>query len=868
MGSATAQKRRMGIWTILAIATVLAVIIGLFIFFALYDPDGGRSRPPSVPGDIVPTASPFPTTSFKPSLSPTITAQPTADIPLNRMCVGRDDQRYLNTDDMDKYLDENEEFHFVELLLFRGGDRWQEIGLTVYEERFYPMFEKALNEVGGKVEFVLGYGAQFGSLSTSWNGALVTYFPNGDAFRDFLDDPRLTDRNTNFENLSRSPFEWRKAALLDSRSWATRLNSEPRLLFRNLRANHTSDPTPNLAMLHAMMFKKSVPGLGTGKELVSRFDGDTENEKADEIIRAQGWFTVEATCTGEGAPFQEIRIESAPGMEAYNQIIQEDRWIDSQRYRQRGIEEATFSTLSYPVLLSDLYDSGDQICLSDAETCLAIFPRVTITRDPGNNCDFGTCPCDSDLRSCSGGEFFVPRVAGRSVGDETCPYQLCSPRTCRDDARVCPVPDNDLSYWKRETHFTTRDPHDSCSLPACRELSCNDDVRLCPKLGYVGRDISNNCEFHSCDLSCNEDEFTCDNGERVKRNPYNQCRYYSCPKSCQKTTKQCPDGSEVGEDSMNGCDHFPCHTCSPELKKCPELSGVDYVSRNPADECNFFPCVDRTNRCPTDKKQCAFGPDVGRDIHNNCEFFPCSCALDTQSCGTGFKSVARNPDNNCEFFPCEKTCTLDVKQCPNGSIVHRDPHNHCKFPSCRQECPDDKRRCPSGFYQERDPNNDCKFPPCIDVCPADFYRCPNGNRVSRNPKNYCRFDPCFEEICSKDTRVCGGDKPRVGRNFEVGCEFSDQDCDNVCEQDVKYCPDGKGLLRDPNNNCEHPSCPTNGNCDMGTTAPCGNGGEISASTNCNTRCEDVFTCLPDIRKCNNGSIRHRDPFNGCQLKNC
>lgn len=875
MGTATAQKRRMGIWTILAIATVLAVIIGLFIFFALYDPNGSN-RPPTVPGDIVPTISPFPTTSFKPSLSPTITARPTIDIPLNRMCEGRDDQGNLNTGDMDKFLDEDVPFYFVELLLFRGGNNWENVGLTLYEKYFYPTFEEVLKDYNAEVKFVLTYGAQFGALSTSWNGALVTRFPDGDAFRSFLTDPRMAMNDVDDATVSRTPFEWRKQALEDSRSWATSLNSEPRVLFRNLQTNHTSDPIAQVSMIHAMMIKKNVPGLGTGKSLVRRFDETTENEKSEEIIRSQAWFQVEATCSGSGAPFQEIRIESAPDLNAYNQILQESKWIDAQRYRQMGIEEASFSTLAFPLLTTDLYeDSDNDGCADDVQRCDDIFPRVYASRDPETNCDFASCPCNDETRTCNG--FRLPRVSGDSVGQNTCQYELCNKPLCSDDVKECTLPERDSSFHL-DTYFVTRNPYDNCEFPQCRDNSCPSDFRDCgTDLGYVGRDISNNCDFFPCDLKkdeCDKESpqtFRCDNGAIVERNPNNKCKFYSCPKTCDREdTKRCPDGTEVGRDPANDCDFLPCNTCSSELKKCPLGSEVMYVGRNPSDECNFFPCVDS---CPRDKMVCPDGSEVGRDATRNCEFFPCPCEKDIKQCGGSLKTVTRNPDNNCLFFPCEKKCTLDVKECPNGNVVHRDPHNHCNFPTCAEKvCPDDERRCPDGTIQKRDVDNDCKFPPCIDRCNSQRHECADGTFVFRDRKNYCRFAPCYSEICNKDRRRCpNNNNIHVARNPEENCDYSslDEDCDKVCEQDIKWCPGGQGLFRNPNNNCQHDSCndTSNSNCGGGTR-DCANGATISSNDNCNTKCAATFTCQPDVRECNDGSVRMRDPFNGCNFKNC
>lgn len=60
-------------------------------------------------------------------------------------------------------------------------------------------------------------------------------------------------------------------------------------------------------------------------------------------------------------------------------------------------------------------------------------------------------------------------------------------------------------------------------------------------------------------------------------------------------------------------------------------------------------------------------------------------------------------------------CTLEEKQCPDGSSVSRDANNNCKFFPCPQPknaCPADIKQCPDGSYVNRDPNKKCEFSPC------------------------------------------------------------------------------------------------------------------------------------------------------------
>lgn len=60
-------------------------------------------------------------------------------------------------------------------------------------------------------------------------------------------------------------------------------------------------------------------------------------------------------------------------------------------------------------------------------------------------------------------------------------------------------------------------------------------------------------------------------------------------------------------------------------------------------------------------------------------------------------------------------CTMDAKECPDGSYVGRIPPD-CEFAACPDEeevifCPEDVKQCPNGSYVGRTPP-DCEFSPC------------------------------------------------------------------------------------------------------------------------------------------------------------
>lgn len=73
-------------------------------------------------------------------------------------------------------------------------------------------------------------------------------------------------------------------------------------------------------------------------------------------------------------------------------------------------------------------------------------------------------------------------------------------------------------------------------------------------------------------------------------------------------------------------------------------------------------------------------------------------------------------------------------------------------------------------------------------CTKDLKVCPDGNSVTRNPDNNCEFDPCPVE--------------------KVKAPYKKEPM--ICPADVKECPDGSYVSRDHNNNCKFKECPNTG----------------------------------------------------------
>ena len=176
------------------------------------------------------------------------------------------------------------------------------------------------------------------------------------------------------------------------------------------------------------------------------------------------------------------------------------------------------------------------------------------------------------------------------------------------------------------------------------------------------------------------------------------------------------------------------------------------------------------------------------------------CPTDVKECDDG-SSMSRNPSKDCEFDPCpqEYACSTDVKECDDGSYVNHNPDQNCAFDLCPEEtaCDDDVKECADGSYVSRNPSNDCNFPLCpVDIlnkieniedeldsmrknieddCSYDIKICPDGSDVIRNPDNDCKFDPCPKEY--------------------------------VCPTDVKECADGSDVSCNPSNDCNFHACP-------------------------------------------------------------
>lgn len=193
-----------------------------------------------------------------------------------------------------------------------------------------------------------------------------------------------------------------------------------------------------------------------------------------------------------------------------------------------------------------------------------------------------------------------------------------------------------------------------------------------------------------------------------------------------------------------------------------------------------------------------------------------SCAMITR------KSVVQGqplplPSSLSQSFLYTPTCSNMKDTCPENV-----PESECKVDPCA-----DPDACPTGQGLTCHANfcGGCNAVCCIDplFCPLDAKLCPDGiTYVTRNHYDDCNFLPCEEE--------------------ETGNGL-------VCASDVKSCPDGQEVSRDPTNDCEYYSC----------------GGKLDGD---NDTDPITHSCATDIQRCYDNTFVSRDPDMCCLFEPC
>lgn len=202
----------------------------------------------------------------------------------------------------------------------------------------------------------------------------------------------------------------------------------------------------------------------------------------------------------------------------------------------------------------------------------------------------------------------------------------------------------------------------------------------------------------------------------------------------------------------------------------------------------------------------------------------------------------------------EMPCPSDFKECENGVFVSRNPLNNCRFALCPDDeeasqevieqpemlCPSDFKECKNGVFVTRNPLKNCRFTPCPEVttveelavvepqkvvqqCQSDFKECEGGVFVSRDPFDNCRFKPCSDMKQQEDDpdrhhfsstieaalqgEKIGQSQPKDKKTtVPTAAPVQDDESFVICPQDVRECPDGAFVGRDPKKSCKYFPC--------------------------------------------------------------
>eukprot|EP00956_Cyclotella_meneghiniana_P012979 scaffold18569_cov60-Cyclotella_meneghiniana.AAC.5 len=235
------------------------------------------------------------------------------------------------------------------------------------------------------------------------------------------------------------------------------------------------------------------------------------------------------------------------------------------------------------------------------------------------------------------------------------------------------------------------------------------------------------------------------------------------------------------------------------------------------------PSMDPTNKpiviieepetpCPLDFKECTNGIFVTRNPLNNCRFSP--CPNDEETTANESETVVESQE---VIKQPEMLCPSDFKECQGGVFVTRNPLNNCKF----SPCPNDEETTTNEGETVVESQEIIEQPEML--CPSDFKECQGGVFVSRDPSNNCRFKPCSDVKQQEDDP----DRHQFSSTIEAALkgektgQFQPKDQKTtvptaapvqndvsfvICPQDVRECPDGAFVGRDPKNSCKYLPC--------------------------------------------------------------
>lgn len=462
---------------------------------------------------------------------------------------------------------------------------------------------------------------------------------------------------------------------------------------------------------------------------------------------------------------------------------------------------------------------------------------------------------------------------------------------CAQDVMHCP-----------DGSFVFRDTEKDCEFMPCETAndlvgapgSDVDQYGCIGSAGYTWCVSKNNCirlfeedcpadEIDSVALGSDEDQYGCKSSAG-----YSWCASKS---SCIRIWEEdCPVIETVtfGRDvDQYGCIGSAGYTwCASKNRciriweeNCPmhlhgvHLHGSDVDQYGCLSSGGFTWCASKKNCIRIWEEDCpdvAFGSNIQHGAIVSHQHSTIKCGVDQKECGDG-TFVSRDPQNNCDFHVCEQS-TIDE----NGDIDQfgcrvNDGYSWCAFKtecirSEEEECPTTIELCRStqdcsngkyclcnpnirsrigwqnyflgtcvpwqqdgqtcnefidGCQQQCAPDLICYKNPLhsnvpgvcgaqsdeVFFCLDEVKRCPDGTFVSRNPENKCDFYPC--------------------KYVFVGCT-----------EEPKQCPDGTFVYRVPERKCDF------------------------------SPCNYATYCTRDIRKCPDGTLVYRNPQKNCQFNPC
>ena len=147
------------------------------------------------------------------------------------------------------------------------------------------------------------------------------------------------------------------------------------------------------------------------------------------------------------------------------------------------------------------------------------------------------------------------------------------------------------------------------------------------------------------------------------------------------------------------------------------------------------------------------------------------------------------------------------------------------------------------------------------ICPMEMKECPGGEYVGRNPKNRCNFDPCYLPSPVTTTTSTAATIP-VPASTTDPTALSTTETPKSCTKSLKECPDGEFVKQDPSNDCRYFPCPETPSFVASTED------KEKPKVSLAAQIASVKKCDRDVMECSDGSFVERDPGNMCKFLEC